>query len=119
MCVSGTKEGRTVRKTLTLPALPKDLLRVIGMWRWILLGQEEDQWAEAARGAEPKYAVVKDAGDVATKAPAVAAVAVVTRARLHARLPDSNRRRLDRWPRAAALSTYFRAPAGGLRRAGR
>jgi hypothetical protein len=49
MCVSGTKEGRTVRKTLTLPALPKDLLRVIGMWRWILLGQEEDQWAEAAR----------------------------------------------------------------------
>jgi len=38
-----------VRQTLTLPALPRDLLRVIGMWRWILLGQEEDHWAEAAR----------------------------------------------------------------------
>ena len=38
-----------MRQSLTLPALPRDLLRVIGMWRWILLGQEEDHWAEAAR----------------------------------------------------------------------
>lgn len=50
MCVSGMKEGLTVRRALTFPALPRDLLRVIGMWRWILLGQEEDHWAEAARG---------------------------------------------------------------------
>ena len=46
----GHERGGTVRQTLTLPALPRDLLRVIGMWRWILLGQEEDHWAEAARG---------------------------------------------------------------------
>ena len=45
----GHERGAPVRQSLTLPALSTDLLRVIGMWRWILLGQEEDHWAEAAR----------------------------------------------------------------------